>query len=208
MDKEDEATEVLKQDYCQENSYLGIDPIIVRIVKNAALRAIGKAGYREHDRADIEQELMTAAIIGLRDSNCNETPPIPINLVKCIIKRQLCGMMRRRLVPGKDWHRRCISLNEEIVFDDEYSGTVELLEMVDAKQRLRLESPHEKTEEISEYLNLKMDVEQMCARLAFRQRKICETLQHESRRGTAECLDISRDEVEAALKNLSVLLRE
>ena len=189
-----------------ENSYRGIDPVIVRLVKNAASRAIGKAGFREHDLPDIEQELMLAVFNGLEKSD----PAVgsPVTLARHIVERRMKNLITRRFSPCRDWRRCDTSLNEEIVFDDDNGETAELLEMVDNEQRLRLETPHERAEEFSDYLNLKMDVEQMCSRLPVRQRKICEILQLETRRGTAECLNISRDEVDSTLENLTAFLLE
>ena len=189
-----------------ENSYKGINPAITGIVRRAALGAIGKAGFQEHDLPDIEQELMLAVFDGL--GKADSTIGSPVTLAKHIVERRMKNLIAWRFSPRRDWRCCETSLNEEIVFDEDGGETVELLEMVDTKQRLRLESPHEKLDEISDYLNLKIDVEQMCARLPFRQRKICEALQRESRRGAAECLNISRDEVDAALANLSALLLE
>lgn len=203
MYKEDEVTEVLEPDYCQENSYKGIDPIIVRIVKNAALRAIGKAGYREHDRADIEQELMTAAIIGLRDSDCDEAQPVPINLVKCIVERQLCGLMRRRLTPGKDWHRRCISLNEEVGFDE--GETIELLEFVDTHHKLLFGIPPQRGASMSDFA---MDLETFYAHLTAGQRRVCELLRKYPRRIVAKKLKVPRYCVDAYVEKLTVIFRE
>ena len=203
MYKEDDATEVLEPDYCQENSYKGIDPIIVRIVKNAALRAIGKAGYREHDRADIEQDLMTAAIIGLRDNDVSDGQMIPINLVKCIIERQLCGMMRRRLVPGKDWHRRCVSLNEEVCFDE--GESVELLEFVDTDHKLLFGSlPPGETGRS----NFSMDLETFYAHLTAGQRRMFDLLRQYPRRDVAKKLKVPRYCVDMYVEKLNGIFRE
>ncbi len=48
------------------NTYEGIDPELVKIVKKAARKAIGKSGFTKSDLPDIEQELMLAALEALK----------------------------------------------------------------------------------------------------------------------------------------------
>lgn len=44
------------------NSYEGIDPVVVNIVKHKARRLVGIAGFVEADREDLEQELVIALL--------------------------------------------------------------------------------------------------------------------------------------------------
>jgi len=203
MDMEEEIIDAPELDYNPENSYQGIDQIIVRTVKTAAQRAIGKAGYREHDRADIEQELMTAALLGLRDNDCEDTQPPPVNLVKCIVDRHLCGMLRRRLVPGKDWHRRCISLNEEVCFDGE--ETVELVEFVDTNHKLLFGALPQRESSRSE---LSMDMETFYAHLTVGQRRMFDLLRQYPRREVAKKLRVPRYCIDAYMEKLNGIFRE
>jgi hypothetical protein len=201
MDKEKDPAEAPTRRYYSKNSYAGINPFIVRIVRTTAARAIGKAGYMEHDLPDIEQELMTAAVIGLRD--CNPGGLIPINLVRCIVDRHLYGLLRRRLSPGGDWHRRCISLNEKVCFDE--GESVELLEFVDTHHELLFGILPQCCPPVADFC---MDIEYLCSHLTPLQRRACELLRKHPRREVAKKLKVPRSFIDACAGKLAGILRE
>ncbi len=115
------------------NTYEGIDPQLVKIVRKAAKRAIGKAGFTRNDLPDIEQELMLAALNGLkqdRNSIENETA-----FTWGVVNNHLKLLFRKENHKSKRWRRHRISLNIPIELD---SGDLEeLIDLVDADYLLR-----------------------------------------------------------------------
>lgn len=201
MDKEKGSAEAPARRYYSKNSYTGINPFIVRIVRATAVRAIGKAGYKEHDLPDIEQELMAAAIIGIRDRDPEAM--IPINLVRCIVDRQLYGLLRRRLSPGKDWHRRCISLNEKVCFDEDES--VELLEFVDTHHELLFGILPPRYPPVADF---DLDMEYLYSHLTPIQRRACELMRKHPRWQVAKKLKVPRSFIDACAEKLAGIFRE
>lgn len=116
-----------------KNTYKGIDQELVKIVKRTAQRAIGKAGFTRNDLPDIEQELMIAALDGLKrrkKSVDNETA-----FATAIVNKQLKLIFRKENRKSKKWHRRRISLNISVELD---SGDLdELINLVDTERLLR-----------------------------------------------------------------------
>jgi DNA-directed RNA polymerase specialized sigma24 family protein len=114
------------------NTYEGIDPELVKIVKSAASRAIGKAGLTRNDLPDIEQELMIAALEGLdRQKNIENEAAF----VRSLVSTQLNLLFRNQNRRSKRWLRRQISLNVSVELD---SGDLdELINLVDTENLLR-----------------------------------------------------------------------
>jgi DNA-directed RNA polymerase specialized sigma24 family protein len=116
-----------------KNSYEGIDPELVKMVKKAAKRAIGKAGLRKHDLPDIEQELMIAtleALKCLRENIADEKA-----FAARIVNNQLGLIFRSRHRESRKWHKGCLSLNIPVELDN--SDVDELVNLIDSDYMLR-----------------------------------------------------------------------
>ncbi|MFA6717387.1 MAG: hypothetical protein WCS27_18545 [Victivallaceae bacterium] len=111
--------------YC--NKYPGIDPMVVRIAKSAARKAIGRHGFTEADLPDLEQELVSAGLKALERLNLERGNGV--GLVAAAVKSKLNAILISRYAQKRDWRKSC-SLNVELPGkseDDETSSLIEHL---------------------------------------------------------------------------------
>jgi len=120
MGKENEHTTAV-----YKNSYTGIDPMVVRIAKSAARRAIGRHGFTESDLPDLEQELVTAGLKALERFNPERGNGI--GLTAAAVKSRLNAILISRYAQKRDW-RKCCSLNAEIPGRSEDEDSSSLIE--------------------------------------------------------------------------------
>jgi len=115
------------------NKYDEIDAEIVRIVRSAARKSIGKSGLTPDDLSDIEQELMLAAIDALKHLRKN------VKNEKAFVARsvhnRLKSIFRERSRKSKNWHGCCLSLNVTVELDN---GDIdEVMNLIDSGHLFR-----------------------------------------------------------------------
>ncbi len=115
------------------NSYEGIDPELVKIVKKTARKAIGKSGFTKSDLPDIEQDLMLAALEALK--SLRENVEDERAFVSSSISNRLKSIFRERNRKSKNCHKCCLSLNLPLELDN---GDIdELVNLIDTDHLLR-----------------------------------------------------------------------
>ena len=110
-----------------KNFYTGINPMVVRIAKSAARRAIGRHGFTESDLPDLEQELVCAGLKALERHDPERGNGS--GLIAAAVKSRLNSILISRYAQKRDW-RKCSSLNAEIPGrseDEDASSLIELL---------------------------------------------------------------------------------
>lgn len=107
------------------NHYEGIDEEITRMVKKAAARAVGKAGVRKEDIPDIEQELMLTVLDGLQKFESEKSRRLCF--IKMLIENRIADMLNNFSSPKRAPQHNCMSLNEQIMIDEESSELLDLL---------------------------------------------------------------------------------
>jgi DNA-directed RNA polymerase specialized sigma24 family protein len=115
------------------NNYDGIDPELVKIVKRTARRAIGKSGFTKSDLPDIEQELMLAALKGLKSRG--KSVESEMAFARGIVTNQLNLLFRKQSRKMRKWQRHRLSLNVTIELDS--GDPDELISLVDTDYLLR-----------------------------------------------------------------------
>jgi RNA polymerase sigma-70 factor (ECF subfamily) len=115
------------------NTYEGIDPELVKIVKKTAKRAIGKSGFTKNDLPDIEQELMLSALETLE--NLHENVEDEQAFVSQSVGNRLKSIFRERNRKSKKWHKCCLSLNIPLELDN--GDADELVNLVDTDHLFR-----------------------------------------------------------------------
>lgn len=88
------------------------------IIKRKAAQLIGRGGYKQQDRRDLEQELWARLLRAKKRFN----PSISHwrCFVTAVVERATANILRDALAEKRD-HRRISSLNVTIVFDDDES---------------------------------------------------------------------------------------
>lgn len=110
-----------------KNSYIGINPMVVRIAKSAARKVIGRHGFTESDLPDLEQELVSAGLKAME--RLNPERGNGVGLAAVAVKSRLNAILIHRYAQKRDWRKSC-SLNAEIPGkseDEDSSSLIELL---------------------------------------------------------------------------------
>ncbi len=116
-----------------KNTYEGIDPELVKIVKGTARRAIGRTGLTKSDLPDIEQELMLAALAALKSMRNGADSKNAF--IFRVAHNRLRSILRSRRGKTKKHHVSCLSLNTIIGIDEnEYE---ELISLIDDNHLIR-----------------------------------------------------------------------
>jgi DNA-directed RNA polymerase specialized sigma24 family protein len=168
------------------NSYEGIDTDIVKMVKRAAFKAVGKAGIRKEDVPDIEQELMIAALAGLRKFESEKSRRL--YFLKMLIENRLADILKYFSSPKRATQYNCVSLNEQVIIDDEASELIDLLN--DDFEIVRDGTVNENL--IFLKIGLPLEVRLAIDSLLPSHRKICRELEHCSCHETAGNLKHSK----------------
>jgi DNA-directed RNA polymerase specialized sigma24 family protein len=153
-----------------QNTYEGIDPEIIKIVKKTAKRAIGKAGLKNCDLPDIEQELMLAALKALE--RLQKDAEYERAFISRSINNRLKMIFRERNLKSKKWCRCCVSLNISVELDD--GSMEELINFIDTEQMLRNDScffsdPYQN-------IDLAGNINSVIEKLPEKLQKLCEEL--------------------------------
>jgi RNA polymerase sigma-70 factor (ECF subfamily) len=153
-----------------KNTYEGIDPELVRIVKKTAKRAIGKAGFTQNDLPDIEQELMLSALNGLKRRRTNVENGTAF--IQGIVNNQLKQLFRKENSKSKSWRQRRISLNISVELD---SGDLEeLINLLDTECLLRNTSFY--APDPYQYIDLATNINSLIRTLPLNFQEFCEDL--------------------------------
>jgi RNA polymerase sigma-70 factor (ECF subfamily) len=162
-----------------KNTYEGIDPELVKIVKKAAWSAVGKSGFTRNDIPDIEQELMLATLDGLKQRK--EKVENEMAFAHGIVNNQLNLLFRKQNRKNKRWQRRRISLNVPVGLDS--GDTEELINLVDNEYLLRNNSYFIPDSYLD--LDLAGNIDVLIRELPKKLRELCEELKHKSVRKLA-----------------------
>jgi len=188
----------------RRNSYYGLDPRIIKIVRWSVSIIIGKLGFREHDRADLEQELMVALHLGL----VNHDPKAGkiTTFARCIVNRTMQNIIKSRLAPN-GYHYRCqVSLNEDFLLDDDESG-MELIDLVDSDGLLRT-SCCNVTDTPADKVGMQMQIDLLFSDLSPELQSICQSMTQDVQRETSDKLQVPRYHIEKLQSKLFDKLKE
>ena len=141
-----------------KNSYHGIDPELVKMVRMAAKKAVRKGGLSQDDLPDIEQELMIAMLSGMKQHDPGKSSRK--TFLTMLLKRQISAVCRQRLRPSKRFQHNLISLNSEIEIDEE---PCELVELVNSDHEIA-NNPRPESESCNNAA-LRMDLEDVLEKL-------------------------------------------
>ena len=153
------------------NSYRGIDPMVIRIARSVANKAIGKAGLTESDLPDLEQELMLAGLKALQYHDPAKGDGAA--LVKTVVTNRLKAIFKYRLMSKRDYRCCQCSLDQEIEGEDG-EDTVALVEYLSASGSFGPPT----SDELNAYNPIirRLDINTAIAHLPSPLRRLCEEL--------------------------------
>jgi len=180
------------------NSYRGLDPELVKMVRHIAAKSIGKAGLKEHDLPDIEQELMLAALNGMR--HYDQARSTHRAFVKVLLKTIIKRIFRDRHSASG---RTCCnqeSLNQELELDDE---TVEIIEQVNADGLLEQPNSQSAMQTFHD-LSMTLDIASATAGLSDDLQQLCRELQKHSIAEAAQSLNLSQRKIYQDIQTIRI----
>lgn len=166
-----------------KNAYDELGDYASRLVKWKAAQLVGRAGFTESDRADIEQDIAFQVLRRIRKFD-------PARgrfeaTVRRIVENAVADILAARKAACRDYRRRGPSLNETV--RDENGKRVERSETFESGGHLR-----RTRRPASERRDLKLDLDDVIAELPPDLRRLCERLRNESPTEIARDMGIPR----------------
>ena len=184
-----------------KNSYRGIDPELVKMVRMAAKKAVRKGGLSLDELPDVEQELMIAMLSSMKQHDPGKSSRK--TFLTMLLKRQISAVYRQRLRPSKRFQHNLASLNSEIEIDGD---TCELIELVNSDHEIA-NNPRPESESCNN-ATLRMDLEGVLGKLPPDCWLICEGLKTMNITELAEYLNITRRTLHKKLEQIRGLMEK
>ena len=115
-----------------QNSYDGIDKYAADLIRHKARQLVGKAGFTEDDRPDLEQELMIDLLQRMR--HFNPAKAKKTTFMARIVERHISTILEARFAQCRDWRLCQTSLNEPL--DNGEGDTTERIDFLDGEGSL------------------------------------------------------------------------
>lgn len=185
-----------------ENRYQGIDDYAVRIIKYKARQLVGRVGFTESDRQDLEQEMVFDLLRRLpkfkpeRAQRNTFIARVVEHKVATIIEAQKAGM--------RDYRLCSCSLND--CFENEEGGSVERIDTIN--QDDYLQRTGKLSRPISDLRGLSIDVRSAVEKLPPELRDLCKRLQVESVTEISRDTGIPRGTIYESIKKLRTLFED
>lgn len=185
-----------------ENRYQGIDDYAVRIIKYKARQLVGRVGFTESDRQDLEQEMVFDLLRRLpkfkpeRAQRNTFIARVVEHKVATIIEAQKAGM--------RDYRLCSCSLNDR--FENDEGGSVERIDTIN--QDDYLQRTGNLSRPISDLRGLSIDVRRAVEKLPPELRDLCKRLQVESVTEISRDTGIPRGTIYESIKKLRTLFED
>lgn len=185
-----------------ENRYQGIDDYAVRIIRYKARQLVGRVGFTESDRQDLEQEMVFDLLRRLpkfkpeRAQRNTFIARVVEHKIATIIEAQKAGM--------RDYRLCSCSLNDR--FENEEGGSVERIDTIN--QDDYLQRTGKLSRPISDLRGLSIDVRSAVEKLPPELRELCKRLQVESVTDISRDTGIPRGTIYESIKKLRALFED
>jgi len=185
-----------------ENRYQGIDDYAVQLIKYKARQLVGRVGFTESDREDLEQEMVLDLLRRLpkfdpkRAGRNTFIARIVEHKVATIIEAQKAGM--------RDYRLCSCSLNDRL--EDEEGRSIERMETIDQEDYLRRTGKLSRP--MSELRNLSIDLRSAVQTLPPELRELCKRLQTKSVTEISRDTGIPRGTIYESIKKLRAIFED
>jgi RNA polymerase sigma-70 factor (ECF subfamily) len=164
------------------------------LIRVKILRLIGKAGFRQQDRPDLEQEIWTRLWPRLRAYDRRRGQPH--GFLGTVIDRILINLLRDRLAAKRDV-RQVISLHQSARTEE---GQAELGQTISQEEGDARQGRSARSE--TETSALVQDVAEVLARLPEDQQQLAQQLQHHSLAEIARQRGVPRSTLQSQIRKL------
>jgi len=185
-----------------KNRYQGIDDYALQLIKYKARQLVGRVGFTESDREDLEQEMVLDLLRRLpkfdpkRAGRNTFIARIVEHKVATIIEAQKAGM--------RDYRLCSCSLNDRL--EDEEGRSIERMETIDQEDYLRRTGKLSRP--MSELRNLSIDLRSAVQTLPPELRELCKRLQTESVTEISRDTGIPRGTIYESIKKLRAIFED
>jgi len=185
-----------------KNRYQGIDDYALQLIKYKARQLVGRVGFTESDREDLEQEMVLDLLRRLpkfdpkRAGRNTFIARIVEHKVATIIEAQKAGM--------RDYRLCSYSLNDRL--EDEEGRSIERMETIDQEDYLRRTGKLSRP--MSELRNLSIDLRSAVQTLPPELRELCKRLQTESVTEISRDTGIPRGTIYESIKKLRAIFED
>ncbi len=185
-----------------ENRYQGIDDYAVQLIKYKARQLVGRVGFTESDREDLEQEMVLDLLRRLpkfdpkRAGRNTFIARVVEHKVATIIEAQKAGM--------RDYRLCSCSLNDRL--EDKEGRSIERMETIDQEDYLRRTGKLSRP--MSELRNLSIDLRSAVQTLPPELRELCKRLQTESVTEISRDTGIPRGTIYESIKKLRAIFED
>jgi RNA polymerase sigma-70 factor (ECF subfamily) len=161
----------------------GIDGFAARVIQFKAKQMIGKVGFTESDREDIEQDLALDVLHRMR--KFDPTRAQRHTFVVRVVEHRIATIIEHRQAGIRDYRRCCGGFDEALIDEDEY-----LLRMG------RISRPR------AELRDLTLDVTDVVSQLPPKLRDLCERLKKKTVSEVAREMGIPRSTLYESIRRL------
>ena len=187
---------------CVNQKQKEISDYAKELIRHKARQIIGKVGFTESDREDLEQD-MTADLLE-RLAKFDPTKAAQNTFVARVIERKISNMLRCRKAKKRDYRRVSCSLNDEIGEEDgEPIERAETLSQDDCDIRIG-----KRRRSLEEQNELRIDISMVLSGFPKDLREIAEHLKYKTVTETARSLGIPRSTVYDSIKRLRLLFED
>lgn len=176
-----------------------ISEYAANLIRHKARQLVGKAGFTESDREDLEQEMQLDLVKRLPKFDPDKASEK--TFVTRLIERKISRLIRHRTCEMRDHRRESSSLNGQV--DDPECGTIERGNTVgEDRTEVRLLRRRRTQEEAT---RLRLDVEMVLSALPDDLRQVAERLMAETIAQAAVSLDRPRSTITDARNRLRAI---
>ncbi|MEZ4600614.1 MAG: sigma-70 family RNA polymerase sigma factor, partial [Syntrophotaleaceae bacterium] len=115
-----------------DKRYEGIDEYAVQIIKYKARQLVGRVGFTESDREDLEQEMLMDLLQRLPKYNADRAQRN--TFIARVVEHKIATIIEARKAGLRDYRLCNCSLNDRL--EDEEGGSVERMETIDQEDYL------------------------------------------------------------------------
>lgn len=185
-------------DKCRE----GIDEYAVQIIKHKAKQLVGRVGFTESDREDLEQELMLDLLSRLPRYNPNRAQRN--TFIARVVEHKVATIIEARQAGLRDYRLCRCSLNDRL--EDEEGGCVERGETIDEEDYLRRTGRLSRP--ATELSDLSIDLCKVLARTTPELRELCEHLETDTVSEISRATGIPRGTIYESVKKLRAIFED
>jgi len=182
--------------------YRGIDRYAVRLIKYKARQLVGRVGFTEFDREDLEQEMMMDLFQRLPKYNPDRAQRT--TFIARIVEHKIATIIETRKAGLRDYRLCNCSLNDRL--EDGEGGSVERMEIIDQEDYLRrtgrLSRPAAVLRDLS--LDLRKEIENLPPEL----RELCKRLETDTVTEISRDTGIPRGTIYESIKKLRAIFQD